>query len=198
MNEQGPDLVPPAQEPGSTPSMPAAPAAPAAASPTPRLSRRNLWIWAGAVLALVCLCSMGCLALTATGIGKVLIERGPVEAVLDKFMRAMVARDTQSAYALFSPRAQRQVPISELEKMIAGRNYALFDGYQAVRVDQLQLTAAANLDPNAPQGTIAEVTGTVQYDGGITGTFTGTLEKVNGLWMLDRIFVNVPVDKIQP
>ena len=116
---------------------------PNAISPTSKRSNKNLWIIAGITIALICICSIICLALIGTGVGKVMVERAPVEAVLDSFMNYMEAKDVESAYALFSPRVQRQIPIDDVQEMIEGNNYVLFDGYQSLSVQNINLTAVA-------------------------------------------------------
>jgi hypothetical protein len=144
------------------------------------------------------MCSFLCIALIATGVGKILVEQAPVELILDTFMKDMEAKDVESAYTLFSPRSQRQTPITEVEKLIEGNNYAIFEGYQSLTVQNLNLTAAANTNPDMPQGTVANVTGTVSYEGGFTGTFNAVLEKVDGEWKLFNINITVPPDKFAP
>jgi hypothetical protein len=127
-----------------------------------------------------------------------MVERAPVEAVLDSFMKYMEANDVESAYALFSPRVQRQIPIDDVQEMIKGNNYVLFEGYQSISVQNIKLTAAVNTNPDLPQGTVANVKGFIEYSDGFTGNFTATLEKVDGLWMIHRIDINVPPNKFQP
>jgi len=167
-------------------------------SPTPKKSNKNLWIIVGVAIAVICTCSIICLALVGAGVGKITVERAPIESVLDAFMKDMVAKDIKSAYGLFSPRVQRKLPIDDLQKMIDGNNHILFDGYQSLSVQNLNLTAAVNTNPDLPQGTVANVNGFIKYSGGFTGNFTATLEKVDGKWMIYRINVIVPPDKFQP
>ncbi|HNE06467.1 MAG TPA: hypothetical protein PLT08_18205, partial [Anaerolineales bacterium] len=138
--------------------------------------KKNLWAIAGIVIAVICIC----LALVGTGVGKIMVERAPIESILDTFMKDMVAKDIESAYALFSPRVQRQIPIDDIQKMIDGNNYILFDGYKNLSVQNLNLTATANTNPDLPQGTVANVNGFIEYSDGFTGNFTAILEKVDG------------------
>jgi hypothetical protein len=128
---------------------------------------------------------------------KVYTEKAPVESVLDAYMRHMANKDADSAYALFSPRAQRQIPISEVQEMLEGNNYFLFEGYQSLSMTNLNISAAANTNPDLPQGTVAEVTGVITYEGDIQGSFNGVLEKVGDEWMIDGIYVTVPPSKIK-
>jgi hypothetical protein len=182
--------------PESQPENP--PAVTGAVAPQLRKTNKKLWAILGIAFGVICLCSILCITLIATGTGKVMVEKAPIESVLDAFMKDMEAKDIESAYALFSPRAQRQVPMADLEKMIQGNNYILVEGYQSLSVRNINLTAAINANPDVPQGTVANVSGIISYDGGFTGQFTAILEKVDGVWKLDGINVTVPPDKFQP
>jgi hypothetical protein len=171
---------------------------PNAGTPVPNTSNRQLWIIAGLFVAILCLCIFPCLGLVGTGVGKVIVERAPVEATLDTFMKNMEAKVVESAYALFSPRAQRQMPIIDIEELIQGNNYKVFEGYESLTIQNFNLTAAANTNPDMPQGTVAKVTAMVSYSDGFTGNLTAVLEKVDGEWRLFNFHVNVPPDKFQP
>ncbi len=155
---------------------------------------KNRWTIVVVVIAVICICSVICLALA----GASMVERVPVESVLDAFMKDMVAKDIESAYALFSPRAQRQIPIDEVQKLIDGNNYILFEGYQNLSVQSLNFAASVNTNPDLPQGAVANVNGFIEYSDSFTGNFTATLEKVDGKWMIDSINITVPPDKFQP
>ena len=72
--------------------------------------KKNLWAIAGIVIAVICICSVICLALVGTGVGKIMVERAPIESILDTFMKDMVAKDIESAYALFSPPCSKANP----------------------------------------------------------------------------------------
>ncbi|MFO7584172.1 MAG: hypothetical protein R6W69_05530 [Anaerolineales bacterium] len=164
-------------------------------------SNKNLWIIAGLAISIICVCSFCCIALigiSGAGFGAVMNERAPVELVLDAFMKNMEAQDIENAYALFSPRVQREISVDDVQKMIGGNNYVLFDGYQSLSVRNLKLSSAANTNPKLPQGTVANVDGVIEYSGDFSGNFTAILEKVDGDWMIHQININVPPDKFQP
>jgi len=182
--------------PGPQPENP--PAVTGAAAPQLKKTNKKLWIVLGIAIGVVCLGSILCIALIATGAGKVMLEKAPIESVLDAFMKDMEAKDIESAYALFSPRAQRQLQIADLENLIQGNNYILVEGYQSLSVRNIKLTAAINANPDVPQGTVATITGVISYDGGFTGQFTAVLEKADGAWKLYGINVTVPPNKFQP
>lgn len=162
----------------------------------PQKTKKTIWIIIGIAIAVIGLCSIVCVAVLGTTISKVLTEKTPVELVLDTYMRHMLNKDAESAYALFSPRAQRQIPISKVQEMLEGNNFFLFEGYQSLSVSTLNIGTLVNTDPNIPQGTVAKVTGVLNFDGNIQGTFNGTLEKVGDEWMLDGIYITVPTNKI--
>ena len=166
------------------------------ASP-PQKPKKKTWLIVGIVLGVLLLCSIVCVAVFGTGMYKVYTEKAPVEAVLDTYMQHMANKDAESAYALFSPRAQRQLPISKIQEMLKGNNYFLFEGYQSLSVANLNISAVANLNPDVPQGTVANITGVITFAGDIQGTCKGTLEKVDGAWMIDAIYITVPPDKFK-
>ena len=185
-----------------TPSQQEVQSTPQEAAPLPsepQKSNKNIWIivGVGVAIAAFCLCSIGCVTLFGTSMYKIYTEKAPVESVLDSYMRHMANKDAESAYTLFSPRAQRQIPISDIEEMLEGNNYFLFEGYQSLSVTNLNISASANTNPDLPQGTVANVTGTIMFEGDIQGNFNGVLEKVDGKWMIDGMYVTVPPNKIK-
>lgn len=169
-----------------------------ATPPTRQLLNKKVWIIGSVVIvAGLCLCSVACLAMLGISLFRVNAERQPVSQLLDAYMRYMSNKDVEAAYALFSPRAQRQMSYSELEKMLEGNNYILFEGYQSLEVSELRVEAVAHNNPDAPQGIVATAKGVITFEGGIQGTFNGVLEKVGDTWMLDDVYVTVPPDKLQ-
>ena len=191
-------MIDESQQPAPEPQPEMPPVPPNITSPQPKKSKKMLLIILGIIAGVLCLGSIICVAVVALGTSKVAVEKTPVEAVLDSYMKYMAAKDFEKAYDLFSPRAQRQFPISEIQELIEGNNYIVFEGYRSLSVKNLNISVAANTNPDLPQGTVAKVTGTITYENGIEGTFNGTLEKVDGKWQIDGIFVNVPPNKFQP
>ncbi len=185
------------QQTSSQQEIPPAPQVSAPLPVQPQKSNKNIWIIVGIALVVLCLCSIACVAIFGTSMYKVYTEKAPVESVLDNYMRYMANKDAENAYALFSPRAQGQIPISKIQEMLEGNNYLLFEGYQSLSVSNLNISAAVNTNPDLPQGTVAKVTGVINFEGDIQGSFNGTLEKVDGKWMIDGIYVTVPPDKIK-
>ncbi len=167
-------------------------------TPSPKKSNKNFWIIAGIGVTVLCLCSFLCVALVGTGVGKVMIERSPVEATLDTLLKNMAAKDVESTFALFSPRAQRQMVITDLEELTEGNNYKVFEGYESISIQNLKLNVAANTNPDMPQGTVANVTAIVSYTDGFTGNLTAVLEKVDDEWKIFNFNIVVPPDKFQP
>lgn len=165
----------------------------------PQKSNTNLWILLAVAISILCCCiiCIAAIALGGLGIGSIAMEKAPIESVLGSYMNYMDAKDAKSAYALFSPRAQRQFSLAKLQELLEGNNYVIFEGYQSLSVANLNISAAANINPDVPQGTVANVTGTVKYEGGFQGTFSGVLEKVDGKWQLHNINVTVPPSKIK-
>jgi len=176
---------------------PPAPPLPDSISPRTQKSNKNIWIIAAVVIGILCLCSIVCVVVFGASMYKIYTEKAPVESVLDTYMRHMADKDADGAYALFSPRSQRQIPISKVQELLEGKNYFLFEGYQSLSVSNLNISAVANTNPDIPQGTVAKVTGVITFEGKIQGTFNGILEKVGDKWMIDSMHVSVPPSKIK-
>jgi hypothetical protein len=181
--------------PESQPENP--PNTPIIISSPPRKSRRKIWLIGGIVCGTLCLFSIICFAIFALIKGNVNDEKAPVESVIDSYMKFMSARDFENAYALFSPRAHRTVPISKIQELVEGNNYLIFEGYQSLSIRNLGISTVAITNPDLPQGTVANVTGTITYEDGIQGSFNCILEKVDEKWQIDGVYVTVPPSKIK-
>ncbi len=160
-------------------------------------SRRLIWIVGIVSILGMCACIGGCTFLFGSAIYGVAIERGNVEASVDEFMQVMVARDTDTAYDLFSSRVKRQMDASTVEEMISEANYALFDGYQSVEIHNINISTGFNTNKNLPQGQVATVDGIVTYDSEYTGQFEAVLEQEDGTWRLHNINITVPPNKMK-
>jgi hypothetical protein len=183
--------------PESQPEVPATPP-PLALIVQPKKSKKNFWIIVIVIILMFCFCSTPCI------VGGIFLgynnskETGPIEGVLDSYMKDLAAKDVNSAYALFSPRFQRQQPESKLQEMIEGNNYILFEGYQNLSVQNINWSMGTDFDQNIPQGFLAKVSGIINYEGGVQGSFNGVLEKDDNMWKLDGIWVSVPPSKLKP
>jgi len=124
-------------------------------------------------------------------------EGTAVGEVLQDFMVYMERKDTTQAEKLFSSRALRQMGENDLDEMLEGFNYALFDGFLNLEISQLNIKKAVNSNPNLPQGTIAEITGVVNYEKGYKGKIEAVLEKENGIWKIHMINVTVSPEKFE-
>jgi len=143
-----------------------------------------------------------CGGLAVWGVGSSLLisvtEKDDVRVTLDRFMRNMAAKDVASAYAMFSSRARRQMPISKLEEITRPPNYSLIEGYRALEIVDITVRRSANTNPDVPQGTVAEIRAALSYTGGFTGQLTSVLEKENGRWTLHFFNITVPPAKLHP
>ncbi len=161
----------------------------------PKRDNKKLFIILGVVGAVLCLCSVICLAGGGFAMYNVVQEQPKVAAVVDEFMRHMDNGNTDQAYTLFSERSKRQTPQSALDAMLEGNTALLFEGYQSSEVTNLNISANFNTDDDLPQGQVATVNGIVKYADGIDGTFDAVLEKDGEQWYLHRIDINAPAEK---
>jgi len=163
-------------------------------APLPR-SRRNLLIIISVIAVAICACvGIGAFTIGRGILGSV-TEQSTITPVLDQCMQAIVARDSNRAYALFATRAQRQTAIADVATLFAGPNYVLFEGYQSLKIESTNITSSVNTNPDVPQGVVATVTGTISYSGQVTGSFRATLEQEARVWRLDAINITVPPSK---
>ncbi len=159
--------------------------------------RRRLIV--GAVISVLAIFAAICAGSVLLGIGKVVVEIPQVEAQLDIYMKYMAAKDLENAYALFSPNAQSQVPPRQLKDLITGNNYALFEGYKSLSVQNLKIITTGNIyHPALPKDITANANGVILYEDGFQGTFDGTLEKVDGQWYIYTCNIVVPPNKFHP
>jgi hypothetical protein len=161
------------------------------AHPLKKTNRRK-WLLSLAILVLCC-----CPGLCANLYAKIETERPLVENAIDQFMQARAEEDGTKAYRLLSTRSKRTTALADIEELLQGNNYVLFEGYRSTSITDISLNLNTNTDPNEPQGTVAEVAGTIAYEGGFTGSFNAVLEKEGEVWRLFTIYITVPPDKFK-
>ena len=181
------------------PQEPALISPPPAAAPAGKKTTRTVIIVVVAVVAAVCLmCFTACALLYGRLLVIAVTEKDDVAQVCDQFMQAMEARDVDAAYALFSARARRQIPLSQFEALVQGNNYVLFEDYESLEITDLTIHTVVNTNPGVPQGMVAEVEGVIHYTSGPDGRFIAVLEKEDGRWMLDGFNVTVSPERFSP
>jgi len=158
-------------------------------------SRRNLLIVISIIAVVICACVGIGVFTIGRGILRISTEQAALTPILDQFMQAAVAQDSPRAYALFSTRAQRQMPIAAIDTLTTGANAVLFESYQSLTIESTNITNSVNTNPDVPQGHVATVSGTISYTGNVTGSFRATLEQEAGTWRLDAINITVPPSK---
>jgi len=152
--------------------------------PQAKKSNNRLWIALGTIIIVFTIAILW-KAYVISKMDKTATEKAQIEFVLDTFMKSMSARDIESAYALFSPRAQQQDAISRLQEMRESYGWhSLFAGYQSLSVRKLDFASAANPNPDIPQGADVIAEGDISYEGGYTGTFRFAMEKVGDVWCI--------------
>jgi len=141
---------------------------------------------------------IACVVIGAAATSSLETQQKEIEPVIDEFMTAMAARDTDRAYALFSARGQQQVSAADVSRLAQGNNYMLFDGYQSVELLDATVGVNSDSDVTAPQGLVAQVSGSIHYAAGFTGSFEAILEHEGESWRLYGIDVSVPPEKFGP
>jgi hypothetical protein len=159
-----------------------------------RASRKNSVLVIGPLAFVLSVC-VGLGVLSFVG-GLISTELPKVESIINDFMNAMVEKDVNKAYALFSGRSKSKFSATQLD-LLQGNNYILFDGYEDVTITGYYLSKILNTNPDVPQGTVAKVSGTVSYKDNCTGTWNAILEKEGDEWRIYSINVTVPPDKFR-
>lgn len=119
-----------------------------------------------------------------------------IVTIVDAYMRAMADKDAAQAYVLLSSRAQAVYSLADIEQLVRGSSYELYDGYQSSEVEKVVATKRLSTNPSVPSSSV-QASGTVTYVGGMQGTFEAGLEQENGQWRLSKIWVVVPPEKFQ-
>ena len=165
----------------------------------PGRKKSRAWVIIVVVVAAACLL---CAVVGGLVFGKSIItsitEKDDIAQVCDRFMHAMLDRDVDSAYALFSTRARRQVPITELQALVQDNLYLLFAGYEGLEITDIRVSDRVDANPDVPQGWVAEVDGVIHYDSGPDSTFNAVLEKENDAWMLAGFYITPVPERLGP
>jgi hypothetical protein len=156
--------------------------------PEPRPSRSLMWLFAFGAVAGMCCCGGLCVVPSGMGIYQSVTERDNIERMITLFLMVMNEKRGDQALSLFSRRAVRSQAVTreQIEQLLDSQ---LLRGCQSATVQQINVARSFNTNEKAPQGTVANVAGTVSYGDGNSGTFRATLEKENGHWKLFPIHV---------
>ncbi len=157
-------------------------------------SLKVLWIVLGIVGGTVALCAISCGLVGYFGYRTITKEQPLVQAVLDRFMKAMAAKDTQGAGALFSARAADQA--AQLQQMLQGPYASLFEKYQSLTINSFRIRAGTRTGIAGFQGMTAEVRGVIQYEDSSIRTFKAVLLKEGDQWMLYSINISLNAAQI--
>jgi hypothetical protein len=159
-------------------------------------SKRKTWKIIGIILGVIVACSVICVAIIGIGAYKVSVETPPVQAKILDFVKYMGDKDFNSAYALFSPQAQKVFQLSDLEKFTQGNYYILFDGIENLTLNDIRLNVNITNNPDLPSGLYAIVNSTITYKDGQKGNLYMVLGKENDVWMIYGFNITISPDKI--
>lgn len=124
-------------------------------------------------------------------------QQSKIEALVDEYMVAMAGGNALGAYTLFSPRAQRQMTVTDIEQLTRGDAYLAFQEYQSAHVNSLVVRIVISTNPDSPQGFVAEITGSIGYDDRTEGSFAAVLERSASQWRLFNIRITPPLERLQ-
>jgi hypothetical protein len=164
-------------------------------------SYRWLIISLAGLLGVTCLCLGVVAILVIRNIAAMPDDMRAIEQQVDRFMQDGVKRDAEAAFDLFSARGQQQMTLADIHKLFSASNAALFSGYQNLTTTGYRYhTATGSSDSPAdglPDGAFTVLEGELNYEGGLTGNFSATVERVGSEWKLYNIQIDVPPEKFR-
>lgn len=147
-------------------------------------SRTWLFVLIGVLVACLCCVAIVVVVALAGGFGALGLVTGLVSeaqsmsAPVDGYMHAMSNGDAETARTYFAPGVN--VSSARLQEQLSGANFALYEKYESISVNSFHIDTKTS-------GTTAEISGTVKYTDGSTGTFDVTLKKDGDDWKLNRM-----------
>lgn len=157
----------------------------------PSPTRSILWWLAGGVLVAFFCCGGLCVIPIGRAVYQAATERDDVEQLLTAFLADLEAKDFEACLAHFSARSIRVASLST-EKMEQLASDPAFRGARTAHITTINVTYAFNSNPDLPQGTVANVSGTATYEDGSTATLQATLEKEDQTWRIHKLVLNRP------
>lgn len=151
---------------------------------------QNRWGLIGCGIILLTCVSIICGFNVLSSIGR---GQAEVEQAIDAYMKDMANRKTDSITERFVTRLDPIVLREQFETV----SYVYFEGYRSLQVNEFRVGPRVTTNPMEPQGTVANVNGTLRYTGNYTGTFEAVLEKDGDNWLIFAINVNVSPEKIE-
>lgn len=162
---------------------------------TTRLAKARLQLAVTAIGGLILLLFLGsCRLWSATNSVSSPETEEAITEVLDAYMRAMAGKDIAQAYDLMSSRAKGVYSLSDVQQLVEGTDFALFEGYQSVAVGRVSVIRRVNTNPSAPTVS-AQASGVITYAGGVEGTFEAGFDQENSQWRLSKVWIVVPPEK---
>lgn len=119
--------------------------------------------------------------------------------ILDTFMKRMEEKNPEAALDLCSTCGRGNVSLAVLENLLKGEYYVLFEDYKSIELTEFITIDRISSSLEISQSTIAEVKGTVTYEGyDDIGFFTGALiEEENDEWRICEFHITVPPTKLK-
>lgn len=154
-------------------------------------------IIAGLIVLLTCICETGAAVYFTKKMVNNHLEQPEVLAVIDHFMYLMKYNNAEDAYNLFSARQQKITSLQDIEEMLDGDNYLMFEGYWELNLIEFEISIQKSYNLDWPQGTVAYVFCEVLYQKENLQLLEAILEKQDGEWKLADIFVYPPSDNLR-
>ena len=152
--------------------------------------RRNRNLIIGAVVVGLAVL-VGCCMLVVSFVKDFAGNIGTGNEVLTEFLQAMSEKDVDSAYALMSERAKVEVSRDDLQELVDGANFVLFDGFEDLTITSTHQRTTTNF------GTYLEIEGIVLFEHEFRGSLEAIVHKEGEEWKITSVNVTVPPDKME-
>jgi len=147
-------------------------------------SRTWLYVLIGVLAACLCCVAIVVAVALAGGFGAIGLVTGLVSEAqsmsvpMDGYMRAMSNNDADTARTYFA--AGAGVSSARLKEQLTGANFALYEKYESTNVTNFSVNSTGS-------NTTADLSGTIRYSDGSSGTFDVTVKKDGDAWKLNRM-----------
>lgn len=155
-------------------------------------SNKQIWIRISAVILIGF--SLYIVLYMTNRVQNVESDQEKISLIIDELMSALVARDIDRAYEMFSPQARSDELRTSLMAMNDEVNYAVLDSYDRIEMIHLEIGPVLTSEFG---GTLARADGIIHYTNGYTGEFSAELLPDGEGWDVVWFHPKVPPAKYE-
>lgn len=109
---------------------------------------------------------------------------------VEEFIQSMSDKDVDHAYGMLSTSGQATYSRADMNAMVDGIDFVLFEGFQDITITNFKSYSGTN-------GTYQQVQGMVNYQNQWQGEFYFILDKEDGEWKVSSFEITVPPGKVE-